>query len=57
MLTEEQADRVRTAHHRAVKAAQQMTAATPGTETMKAKERAWDRAEDEFKNLIDWLID
>lgn len=47
-MTTAQADKLSKLHYRAVKAAQRMTAATPGTETMKRREAAYERAEAAF---------
>ncbi len=40
-------------HYRAVKAAQAYEAATPGTQTKRTKEIAWERAEQAFRKAVD----
>lgn len=57
MLTESAADELRVLHYRALKAAQQYEAATPGTRSKAAKERALDRAEREYANRLAFYTD
>lgn len=56
-MNADQANTLLTLHHRAVKAAQQLEAATPGTATKKRKEAALDRAEKAFSKAVNWLLD
>lgn len=52
-MTREEADKLRSFHHRAVKAAQSYEAATPGTRTKALRESAWEKAEAAFSNALD----
>lgn len=51
-MTPEQVEKLRSLHHRAVKAAQQYEAAMPGTQTKRLKLVAWEKAEAAFAKAL-----